>query len=264
MSEVKPIIRWTGGKQQYYKEILTYFPELDSASNYFEPFAGGGSIFLNVKTQNKYISDINPHLINMYVQIRKNPAFISDQLIILKEKYLDNPDYYYILRNEFNSNILKYNLENAVLFIFLIQSNFNGIFRLNQKGEYNVPKGKTNPAIASKMELEVVKKALKKIKFKCCPYQTSLSKIRPNDLLYIDPPYPKLNWKNLWNLYTIKKFHKEQHEILNSKMNELTARNVKILISFPDIPFVRKTYSDWNINILETHKNELILTNFTK
>lgn len=262
MKIIKPPIRWTGGKQHHIQEIIDRFPILQKGAKYYEPFAGAGSIFLNTIFERKIISDVNPHLINMFNQIALNPKWIFKELNLYKNKYIANSAYYYILRNKFNCATKEIDKTTAAIFIFLMQSNYNGVFRVNKSGHYNVPKGKIIPSIPTLEHLTYLKSILNDTTLICCSYNEIFKEIESNDLVYIDPPYPKKDWKNMWNIYTTKRFEKEDHMLLYNYLNDLNKKEIYIVVSLPDIPFVKSIYSGWNIKRLKTNKLELLITNY--
>ena len=248
LAPIKPFIRWAGGKQNLVKEISLNVPQ--NFNVYFEPFLGAGSLFLQNNFENAVISDINPSLINAFRQIQINPLEVYKYLKINVDNF--SSDYYYRLRDQFNSRINEESADIAAAFIFLVHTSFNGIYRVNKKGQYNVPFGKTNPAFPSLEHLNLVSSKLQGVIIENSMYQDIINKIEKNDFVYFDPPYPPLNQTSFFNQYSIQKFGDFQQEELSQISNELSQKGVNVMISNADLPFIRQLYKNWNIETIKT------------
>lgn len=199
---IKPFLRWAGGKTWLTKEIDNYLP--DSFNNYFEPFIGGGSIYINLKSRNiiqnySYLSDINKDLINAYRIIKKYPKELVEDL----EKHRNESDYYYKMRSAIFANPI----EQASRFIYLNRTSFNGIYRENMNGIYNVPYG--NKHYAELFDTENIlelSSLFKKSYFSIGDFKQKLNKIQPRDLVFIDPPYTVAHGNNGFIKYNQKIF----------------------------------------------------------
>ena len=232
--ECKPFIKWVGGKGQLLPEISKLYPiELGKTINkYVEIFIGGGAVLFNILSKYKldevYISDKNLELINTYKTIRDNVDILIKSLKEMEEQYvpMNNKDrkvYYYEKRSEYNNlkiNIEENNIRKAVLFIFLNKTCFNGLYRVNKKGEYNVPMGAyKNPKICDEENLKNVSLALKNVKIIYADYRESKDFIDDKTFVYIDPPYRPLNITSSFTSYTENDFSdKEQMECLIPKL----------------------------------------------
>lgn len=194
----KPFLRWAGGKRWFTK----YLNELNGIEikNYFEPFLGGGSVFFNLENyENAFLSDLNAELIETYEVIRDEPMQI---IAFLKEFKNSKEDYYRIRSLKFESKI-----QRAAKFIFLNQTSFNGIYRVNRKGEFNVPFGnRSKKDIVEEDNLLLVSKKLSKVTFTCCDFENSLEKINKGDLVFLDPPYTVAHENNGFIQYNQKIF----------------------------------------------------------
>lgn len=202
-NSVKPFIRWAGGKQNLVKKLSENLPRTPF-KKYFEPFVGAGSLFLFNDFDNSFISDINPHLINSYSSIKESAEKVFDRLEFHRKKLSEK--YYYKLRKEFNLKKEEYDIKQAATFIFLVHTSFNGIFRVNKKGEYNVPFGKPNPALPSKDHLLKIKDKLSNTVIENCMYEDILDTVSPNDFVYFDPPYPPLTELLFSNIIQLTNF----------------------------------------------------------
>ena len=294
--ECKPFIKWVGGKGQLLPEISKLYPaELGKNINkYAEIFIGGGAVLFdilsNYKLDEVYISDKNLELINTYKTIRDNVDILIKSLKEMEEKYvpMNNEDrkvYYYERRAEYNNlkiNIEENNIRKAALFIFLNKTCFNGLYRVNKKGEYNVPMGAyKNPKICDEENLKNVSLALKNVKIIYADYRESKDFIDNKTFVYIDPPYRPLNITSSFTSYTENDFSdKEQIELANY-IDSLNEKGAKVVISNSDPKntnendnFFDDLYKNYNINRVKANRmlnskanlrgeiNELLITNY--
>ena len=294
--ECKPFIKWVGGKGQLLSEINKLYPvELGkNIKKYAEIFVGGGAVLFDILSKYKldevYISDKNLELINTYKSIRDNVDILIKSLKGMEEQYipLDNEnrkDYYYKKREEYNSlkiNSEVNNIEKAVLFIFLNKTCFNGLYRVNKKGEFNVPMGAyKKPKICDEENLKNVSLALKKVKIIYADYRESESFIDEKTFVYIDPPYRPLNITSSFTSYTENDFNDKEQIELAEYINVLNKKGAKIVISNSDPKnndiddnFFDKLYKNYNINRVKATRmlnsnaslrgaiNELLITNY--
>ncbi|WP_299676523.1 Dam family site-specific DNA-(adenine-N6)-methyltransferase [uncultured Tenacibaculum sp.] len=254
--KVKPFLRWAGGKQKIVSNLLENAPDHDIINNYFEPFLGAGSLFFSNGFNRGFISDINPELINSYYQIKINHKSVYKNLVFFSKKFREDKQFYYQVRKDFNTQIGKKTIIQASRFIFLIHTNYNGMYRLNKKGHYNVPIGKLNPSIPGIKHLEIVSQKLKNIEIECSGYDSIMSMVKPNDFIYLDPPYPPYDWSNQQNQYTLNKFSREDHEDLFDFATQLDKAGCYVMISYPNIEFVKDKYEkNWNIEKLDIFRS---------
>lgn len=289
--ECKPFIKWVGGKGQLLPEINKLYPiELGKTINkYAEIFIGGGAVLFDILSKYRldkvYISDKNLELINTYKSIRDNIDILIKSLKEMEEEYisLDDEDrkiYYYEKRQKYNKlkiNIEENNIEKASLFIFLNKTCFNGLYRVNKKGEFNVPMGAyKNPKICDN-----VSKALKNVKIIYADYRESESFIDEKTFVYIDPPYRPLNTSSSFTSYTENDFSDKEQIELAEYIDLLNKKGAKIVISNSDPKnndiddnFFDELYKNYNINRVKATRmlnsnaslrgaiNELLITNY--
>lgn len=294
--ECKPFIKWVGGKGQLLSEINKLYPvELGKNINkYAEIFVGGGAVLFDILSKYKldevYISDKNLELINTYKSIRDDVGILIKLLKEMEEQYtsLNNENrklYYYEKRREYNNlkiNIEENNIEKAVLFIFLNKTCFNGLYRVNKKGEFNVPIGAyKKPKICDEENLKNVSFVLKKVKIIYADYRESESFIDEKTFVYIDPPYRPLNTSSSFTSYTENDFTDKEQIELAEFINILNKKGAKIVISNSDPKnndiddnFFDKLYKNYNINRVKATRmlnsnaslrgaiNELLITNY--
>lgn len=245
----KPFLKWVGGKTQLLNEIRLYYPFLDGKiAKYAEPFVGGGAVLFDVlnnygnSLENVYISDINRALINTYICVRDN----CDDLIVLLDKMAtdfagksqDERKPIYLLRRERFNNLLDtndYNIETAALMIFLNRTCFNGLYRVNSKGLFNVPMGSyKNPLICDRDNLLAVSKLLKNVNIVCADYRDSAHFIDNKTFVYLDPPYRPLTKTSSFTSYAEGLFGDKEQIELASFVNNISKRGAKILVSNSD------------------------------
>ena len=294
--ECKPFVKWVGGKGQLLPEINKLYPiELGKTINkYAEIFIGGGAVLFDILSKYKldevYISDKNLELINTYKSIRDNVDILIKSLKGMEEQYipLDNKnrkDYYYKKREEYNSlkiNSEVNNIEKAILFIFLNKTCFNGLYRVNKKGKFNVPMGAyKKPKICDEENLKNVSLTLRNVKIVYADYKESEKFIDDKTFVYIDPPYRPLNITSSFTSYTENDFNDKEQIELAEYINVLNKKGAKIVISNSDPKnndiddnFFDKLYKNYNINRVKATRmlnsnaslrgaiNELLITNY--
>jgi DNA adenine methylase len=196
--EAKPFVKWAGGKTKLVPEILKYLPE--KYNNYIEPFVGGGALFFALKPKKAILNDINSELIATYKVIQKKP----EELIFLLEDYQKkhNKDFYYKTRST-NVESLD-DVEVAARFVYLNKTCFNGLYRVNQKNEFNVPMGSyKNPTILDEENILKCSRAFKNVEFYNMDYRDFLSQFaKPNDFVYLDPPYIPVSEYSAFDRYS--------------------------------------------------------------
>ena len=247
---VKPFIKWAGGKGQLLKEIKKFYPfENKKIDKYAEPFIGGGAVLFDILTnydiKKAYISDVNKELINIYKVIQNKAEDLITFLKKFEEDYLpleneERKEYYLQKREEYNNWKKRYNAENieemgAALFIFLNKTCFNGLYRVNKKGEFNVPMGAyKKPLICDEENLRNISILLKNVEIICADYTKSENFIDENTLVYFDPPYRPLTETASFTSYTEFSFNDEEQIRLAEFIKTLNSKNIKVILSNSD------------------------------
>ncbi len=265
---VKPFLKWAGGKSQLLKEIEKYYPfDNKVITKYAEPFVGGGAVLFDVLSkyylEEIYISDINAELINTYVIIREH----IEELIALLNKYQSEyvpleteyrKSYYTAKRERFNNlkavgNEAK-NIEKAALMIFLNKTCFNGLYRVNKKGFFNVPIGAyKNPLICDEKNLRSVSEKLQNVKIVCGDYRKSAEFIDKHTFVYFDPPYRPLTETASFTAYTENIFNDEKQIELAEYVNCMHKKGAKVVVSNSD-PKNSNAEDDFFDKIYSAHK----------
>jgi len=295
--QLKPFVKWAGGKGQLINEIRKKYPKQlgKEIKKYAEPFVGGGAVLFDIlsyyELDSIYISDINAELINTYCVIRDDVEKLINMLSVLQDEYIpiDNESrkrYYYDRRERFN--VLKTNgddtanIEKAALFIFLNKTCFNGLYRVNRRGLYNVPMGAyKNPCICDDDNLRNISKALHNVSIVCGDYTESEVFIDQNTFVYFDPPYRPISDTASFTAYTESIFDDIEQIKLAEFVKQISNNGAKVIVSNSDPKnyceddgFFDRLYSEFNISRVEATRmincngdsrgkiNELIITNY--
>lgn len=218
----KPFLRWAGGKNWLVKKLDHFLP-IEGFNEYHEPFLGGASIFFKLQPNKSHLSDTNSHLIETYECVKKNVS-----LVIKNLRSFENTEkaYYEIRDNEYRS---KY--ERAAKFIYLNQTSFNGIYRVNLKGKYNVPYGFRTKDFVQADNLRNVSKSLQNVSFYTDDFENSIGRIKKNDLVFLDPPYTVSHNNNGFIKYNQKLFSLEDQFRLSSFIDEIKRKNAYYILT---------------------------------
>jgi len=271
---LKPFLRWAGGKSRITKLLADYVPE--KYNRYWEPFLGSAALYFYLRPKKAYLCDSNSALVDCFKHVREYPEKISKRLQAYKKQ--TSEDYYYEARDLYNKS--RPSVEQSARFIYLNKSNFNGIFRVNEKGKYNVPYGhKKSLAIPSLDEFREISKLLKSATIKNHTFEQikSSKTLKPNDFIYLDPPYPPLTTTSYFTHYTAERFTWDDQQKVADLANELAEKGCHVMISNSDTEQLRKLYNakHWNHYVLPVVRwvaangsrikvNEIIITNYPK
>ncbi|HLD55109.1 MAG TPA: DNA adenine methylase [Candidatus Nanoarchaeia archaeon] len=257
------IAKWAGGKRQLLSQLEPLFPK--KFNNYHEPFVGGGAVaFYIIKTKKPkkfFLSDINEELINVYEVVKDNLEELIDLLKIYKIKHTkQGKEFYTKVRSEDIEIMSK--LSRAARFIYLNRTCFNGLYRVNSKGEFNVPMGKyENPGIVQEKELNEISKLLKKVEIKFQSFEKILPNVKKGDFVYLDPPYYPLN-KSSFTTYAKDNFLEEEHKKLFDLFVALDKKGAKVMLSNSNAKFILDLYSKYETKLV--HASRMINCNAEK
>ena len=246
MKTVKPFVKWAGGKNSLIPQITKYYPfELKNGfiEWYIEPFVGGGAVLIDIlqkyEIKEAYAFDINIDLINCYNVIKNNVEELIRKLDKKEKEFLTLNDkerqgYFYDIRAEYNSYKLKDELDvkRASEFIFLNRTCFNGLYRVNKDGKFNVPCGKyKNPTICDSNDLRNLSELIKNVIFEYGDYRKSEKYVNNNTFVYFDPPYRPLSATSGFTSYTKEDFNDDNQKELAQYYNKLSLKNAKLMLS---------------------------------
>ena len=247
--QAKPILKWAGGKTQMLNDLLPKVPS--SYGRYIEPFFGGGAMFFALQPENAIIADSNPELINMYRQVAAN----VDEVIQYLKKYENTSEMFYTVREQEWTQLPK--AEAAARTIFLNRTCFNGLYRVNKQGKFNVPYGKyANPKICDEDGLKAASEALKKAEILCGDYLLVLDHYaQPGDFVFLDPPYLPISEYADFKRYTKEQFYEEDHIELAKIIMRLQERGCHIILTNSNHPLVHELYAPFTIDVIQTKRH---------
>ena len=237
-----PFIKWAGGKRKLIPTITKFMPPRKQINKYFEPFLGGGALFFHLQHKNSILSDENKELIELYTIVRDNVEELIEALKIHK----NDKDYFYEIRSQSLDDLTP--IQRAARFIFLNKTCFNGLYRVNSKGQFNVPFGKyKNPKICDEEGLKASSLALQNAEIRNDDFEGILKQANTTDFIYFDPPYHPLSTTSSFTSYTAKNFDEQDQRRLVDIYTELADRGCFVMLSNSDTPLIRKLYKDFNL-----------------
>ena len=245
----KPILKWAGGKTQMLEDLLPKVPS--SYGRYIEPFFGGGAMFFALQPEQAVIADSNPELINLYRQVANHVDDVIGQL----KKYENTQEMFYAVRGQDWTMLSE--AEAAARTIFLNKTCFNGLYRVNKKGQFNVPFGKyKKPKICDEEGLKAASAALKKAEIVCGDYLLVLEHYaQPGDFVFLDPPYLPISEYSDFKRYTKEQFYEEDHVELAKMVKTLHERGCHVILTNSNHPLVHELYAPFTIDVIQTKRH---------
>jgi len=244
----RPLLKWAGGKTQLLTEITPKIPK--KYGRYIEPFFGGGALFFALKPSNGIIADSNPELVNLYQSVADDVDGILDQL----KQYQNTEEVFYAVRSQDWKKLP--NVEAAARTIFLNRTCFNGLYRVNKKGQFNVPFGKyKNPKIIDEEALRAASIILKDTTIICGDYKDVLRKqAQPGDFIFLDPPYLPISEYADFQRYTKEQFYEEDHTELAAEVQRIHELGCHIILTNSNHPLVHEQYRKFPIEVVQTKR----------
>lgn len=255
---IMPIVKWVGGKRQLLKDIDSVLPK--SFNIYFEPFLGGGAVLFHIQPKKAIVNDLNKELINTYNVVKKN----VDELIIDLARHENTSEYFYALRDIDREELYnqKSDIEKASRFLYLNKTCYNGLYRVNNSGQFNSPFGNyKNPNIVNAPTLKAVSNYLNNndIRFYNLDFEEILKMANKGDFVYLDPPYDPISITSNFTGYNETGFNRESQNRLKLMCDELDKKGVKFLLSNSATDFIINLYSEnKNFIIKEISANRYI------
>lgn len=251
----QPFLKWAGGKRQLLPALTRYLPAF--FYDYHEPFLGGGALFFwlyrHRKLRRAFLSDINEELIDTYRAIRDEP----EQVLELLRRYPHSKEFFYQLRALRPADLPP--AERAARMIYLNKTCYNGLYRVNRRGQFNVPFGRyRNPRYYDRENILAVSEALQEAELRCASFDVVLSIAQPGDLVYFDPPYIPRNATSNFTSYSKDGFSHQDQVKLRDVCIELTRRQVNVLLSNSYTPLTLELYADPMFEIHEVYANRFI------
>ncbi|HEM5255576.1 TPA: DNA adenine methylase [Streptococcus suis] len=257
---LQPFTKWTGGKRQLLPVIKSLMP--DNYNSYFEPFIGGGAVFFELIPKKAIINDFNSELINCYRQIKDNPQKLIE--LLTKHQENNSKEYYLELRAVDRDNRINKmtDVERAARIMYMLRVNFNGLYRVNSKNQFNVPYGRyKNPKIVDSELILSISQYLNKnnIEILTGDFEKAIEDVGAGDFVYFDPPYIPLSETSAFTSYTHEGFSYEEQVRLRDVFRKLDKKGAYVMLSNSSSPLVEELYKGFNI-----HKVEAIRTNGAK
>ncbi len=248
-SEAGPFLKWVGGKGKLQKTLEALLPPGVALMRHVEPFLGGGALFFARMPRRALLSDLNRDLVETYLAVRDEVAAVVRQLQVLARGHTrDGKESYYAARQRYNTRDHESAAERAALFIYLNKTGFNGLYRVNKRGQFNVPMGRyEKPAIADAPTLLAASERLALADIRCAPFETLIKTARPGDFIYLDPPYEPVSRTANFTAYAQDGFTQADQTRLREVFRELDRRGAKLMLSNSDVPFIRELYRGYPI-----------------
>lgn len=271
---MKPVIKWAGGKAQLLEHIRSMQPK--DYNNYYEPFLGGGAVLFGLAPQKAIVNDINPELINMYLKIKNVPNEVVSALTLLDKEHesaVDANAYYYSIRERFNQNLGSNSSEQAARLIYINKHCFNGLYRVNSKGFFNVPfNNKVKGDSFDKDNIIEISAYLNNVHILVGDFESALEAVRQGDFVFFDSPYVPLNPTSFTD-YTKEGFDYEDHVRLAELYKKLSKQGVYCMLTNHNTNLVNELYKDFHIKVVQVSRNinskasarkgeEVIITNY--
>lgn len=275
IEKLQPFTKWTGGKRKLIPKLKELMPGI--YGNYYEPFIGGGALFFELSPRVAVINDFNEELINCYIQIKENPIKLIEILKIHKEK--NSKEYYLEIRGLDRTDKFKElsKVERAARIMYMLRVDFNGLYRVNSKNQFNVPYGNyANPKIVDEELINNISNYLNTndITITSGDFEKSVSTVKEGDFVYFDPPYIPLTETSSFTSYTHEGFSYEDQVRLRNTVRRLTEKGVKVMVSNSSSKLTIDLYEEFNIHYVEVSRTngaksssrgiikEVIITNY--
>lgn len=243
-SNIAPFIKWAGGKRQLLVQIRERMPE--SFNNYYEPFVGGGAVIFDLLPTSAVINDINKALVNAYKQIcNASDDFLKKLKELDEAMWEDGKEYYYSLREHYNDKLMReeFDVELAALFVFINKHCFNGLYRVNGKGLFNVPYNNSRKTSCDENTIRAISEYLKNVTIMEGDFQIACQNAKKGDFIFFDSPYAPLN-PTSFESYTKEGFDIESHKRLAELYDELTARGCYCMLTNHNTQLINELYGN--------------------
>ncbi|VQB54379.1 modification methylase [Streptococcus pneumoniae] len=274
---LQPFTKWTGGKRQLLPVIRELIPK--TYNRYFEPFVGGGALFFDLAPKDAVINDFNAELINCYKQIKDNPQELIEILKVHQE--YNSKEYYLDLRSADRDERIDMmsEVQRAARILYMLRVNFNGLYRVNSKNQFNVPYGRyKNPKIVDEELISAISVYINnnQLEIKVGDFEKAIVDVRTGDFVYFDPPYIPLSETSAFTSYTHEGFSFADQVRLRDAFKRLSDTGAYVMLSNSSSALVEELYKDFNIHYVEATRtngaksssrgkiSEIIVTNYEK
>lgn len=270
-----PVLKWAGGKTQLLEHIKRNMPA--EYGNYYEPFLGGGAVLFGVSPARAFVNDVNIQFVNLYRQLKNAPDSVIEKVNEM-DAISCTKEFYYASRQKFNQKISngEFDAECAALMIWINKHCFNGLYRVNSKGFFNVPyNNKVNGKSIDESNIRAISEYLKmsEVSITCLDFEEACRKVKASDFVYFDSPYVPESLTASFTDYTREGFSFADHERLASLFKRLDHKGAKVMLSNNDVPLVRSLYKGYHFHYLDVKRlinrdsnkrtgKEVLITNY--
>jgi DNA adenine methylase len=257
----RPVLKWAGGKTQLLREYDRLFPRIPDLATYHEPFVGSGAVFFHLRSTGAVpgraiLSDLNDHLMTTHAAVRDQPTLLAGRVAALAARHSDES--YYAERERFNAGELG-PLDRAALVVYLNKAGFNGLFRVNRSGAFNVPVGRSAKgsglAVPSLDAFLAASRALQSTDLLTSPFAAVLDRARPGDFIYFDPPYVPVSQTASFTAYACEGFGRAEQELLRDIFVQLDRRGCRVMLSNSGNLEVLALYRGFDVTTLSARRS---------
>jgi DNA adenine methylase len=248
----RPIVKWVGGKTRLLPELLKRVPK--TFGTYLEPFVGGGALFFRLAPEKAILGDLNESLIQTYWALRECPKLVTHRLKLRQAEHYRRPRTTFYRERKKGMELFQGSIDESVAraarFIYLNRTCFNGLWRVNKQGQFNVPMGRyKRPRICDEAGLLAASEVLQRASVHHASYSVQFSRSRPGDFIFADPPYEPISKTSNFTSYTAETFNRTDQIALEARARDAVGRGVKVMLSNSDTPFIRELYKDkcWKV-----------------
>ena len=255
--KTQPFVKWAGGERQLLPAITDRLPQ--NWDSYFEPFIGGGAVLFDLQPEHAVINDINEALVNLYKQVQSSVETLMIEVDTIDQGLAsasDPKEYYYSVRARYNAFLSEgtHNLSSAALLLFLNKHCFNGLYRVNAKGLFNVPYNGSSAVSYSKENLIAASKYLSSVTILRGDFEAACAEAKKGDFVFFDSPYAPLN-PTSFEAYTKEGFSREEHIRLSNLFKELTERGCHCMLTNHNTPFIRDLYQEFTVEEVQVRRS---------
>lgn len=273
VDDAGPFLKWAGGKGGLIRQYSAHFPPRERFGRYYEPFLGSAAVFFYLQPTNACLADVNEKLVELYRVVQNNVEALIEALKV----HRNEKDYYYRIRAQEPTRLTS--IQRAARLIFLNKTCFNGLYRENRKGQFNVPFGRyENPTICDAERLRASSRALQGVELRVADFEEVVADASPGDLIYFDPPYAPLSTTSNFTSYNKHGFGFDDQKRLAETFQQLTARGCLVMLSNSSAPVIYELYGGLGYNLIEIAARrsinsradgrgaikELLITNFSR
>lgn len=249
VAPASPIVKWVGGKTRLLSQLVPLLPAGSELMRHVEPFFGGGALFFARRPKRALLCDVNPSLVATYEAVRDSLDEVIAHLSRLSAAH--KAERYYEVRHRYNHAQRLDKVERAAMFVYLNKTCFNGLHRVNRRGEFNVPAGRYDkPRILDEELLRAANGVLQQAELRCASFEQVLTAAKPGDFVYFDPPYEPVSSTASFTAYSQGGFGRADQERLRDVFAQLDRRRCKLMLSNSDVPFIRDLYAKFRIDVI--------------